>query len=355
MRCLPPPHNKYLPSCPRQSPFSITSASPRAHCTNCNVPAQHALSNRQSFLIPTVKMPANSAAWITTPKSSPLEVREAPYPSPGANDVVVRIAAVAINPLEYKIQDNNPPIGGKAIEYPTILGADLAGTVVSVGSAVTTRKVGERIIANANGAQTGRPAMSAFQRFAQIPESATTPVPDDMSLEAAVVLPLACDTAMAGLFVQDQLGLSTAKLEGTESASSAQGSVLLVWGGSSSVGCCAIQMAHAAGYEVYTTASKRNHALCSSLGASKVFDHAESKVEEMIVTALEKKTVVGALDCIADGETTVPACARILARSNGLKKVVTVMAPPKTGLADGVKTQRCEQTGLSSNSRGKRC
>lgn len=287
-------------------------------------------------------MPSNTAAWITGPKAYPLEVKEAPYPSPGPKDVIVQVAIVAINPLEYKIQDNNPPIAGKAMQYPTILGADLAGTIVSVGSEVTMRKVGERIIANANGAQSGKPAMSAFQRFARIHESSTTPVPDAIPFEAAAVLPLACDTAMAGLFVQDQLGLSTARLSGTESGPPAPGSVLVVWGGSSSVGCCAIQMAHAAGYEVYTTASKRNHALCSSLGATKVFDHADSDVERLIIEALESKTLVGALDCIADKEKTVPACANILAQTSGSKKVVTVMAPPTTGLAEGVQAQRCE-------------
>jgi len=286
------------------------------------------------------KMPSNYAAWITAPKASPLEVREAPYPSPGPTDVVVKVGVVAINPLEYKIQDNDPPIGGKALQYPTILGADLAGTVVSVGSEVTTRKLGDRIIANANGAQSGKPAMSAFQHFTLVHESSTTPVPDGMHFEAAAVLPLACDTAMAGLFVSEQLGLSTAKLGGTGSSPPAPGSVLLVWGGSSSVGCCAIQIAYAAGYEVYTTASKRNRELCSLLGATRVFDHADSEVEGLIAEALEGKTVVGALDCIADGERTVPACARILAQATGRKKVVAVMAPPGTGLAEGVEAQR---------------
>lgn len=58
---------------------------------------------------------SNRAAWITEAKKTPLEVKEAPYPTPGANDIIVRTHSVAINPLEYKIQDTNPALGGKHI------------------------------------------------------------------------------------------------------------------------------------------------------------------------------------------------------------------------------------------------
>jgi len=292
-------------------------------------------------------MPINIAAWITGPLVSPLVVKEAPYPSPGANQLIIQTKAVAINPLDFKIQDHNPPIAGKAIQYPTILGADLAGIIVSVGQDVTTRKVGERIIANAPGVSIGKPSMSAFQHFVIIEESSAIPIPDTVSFEDAVALPLACYTAMAGLFVTDQLGLSTAGLGDPDTTPPPPGSVLLIWGGSSSVGCCAIQMAHAAGYEVYTVASERNRALCLSIGASKVFDRASKNLEQLIEESLKGKIVVGALDCIVDGASTVNACARILAQANGRKKVMTVLSPPQAEPVDGVEAERGEILPLS--------
>lgn len=291
-------------------------------------------------------MLSNKAAWVMGPKVSPIEVKDAAYPHPGPKDIVVQTVAVAINPIDYKIQDYNPAIGGKDIEYPAILGADLAGIIVSVGSEVATRKVGERVMANAPGISIGEPARSAFQHFVLLGESSATPVPDGVSFEATVVLPLCCDTAMAGLFVPNQLGLSTAGMGDTNSAPPSPESVVLIWGGSSSVGCCAIQMAHAAGYEVCTVASERNHALCRSLGATKVFDHIDPDVEGKILVALMTKTVVGALDCIADEEKTVASCARILAQTTGRKKVVTVLAPPEIGLIEGVEAQRCKLSSL---------
>lgn len=287
-------------------------------------------------------MPYNTAAWIVGPKNTPLIVKEAPYPCPRSDEVVIRTSAVAINPLDFKIQDHNPPIAGKPIQYPSILGADLAGTVVSVGGDVTTRKVGERVIANAPGVSMGNPSMSAFQHFVVLHESLAIPIPESVSFESAVVLPLACYTAMAGLFVPDQLGLSTAGLGNSTATPPSADSVLLIWGGSSSVGCCAIQMAHAAGYEVYTVASERNRALCLSIGATRVFDRANDNLEQLIVQSLKHKIVVGALDCIVDGDSTVNACARILAQANGCKKVMTVLAPPQTKPVDGVAAQRGE-------------
>jgi NADPH:quinone reductase-like Zn-dependent oxidoreductase len=158
----------------------------------------------------------------------------------------------------------------------------------------------------------------------------STLIPTTTPLVNAVVLPLACYTAAAGLFVAGQLGLSAYGLGNVSATPPPLGSVLLVWGGSSSVGCCAIQMARAAGYEVYTVAGRWNHELCLSIGATKVFDRANEDVERLIVEALMDKVVVGALDCVAHPEFTINACARILAQTVGRKKVMTVLTPPQT-------------------------
>lgn len=174
----------------------------------------------------------------------------------------------------------------------------------------------------------------------QVPEHFAIPIPDGLPFEQAVVLPLACDTASAGLFTT--LGLSTPPNKANQ--------IVLIWGGSSSVGCCAIQLAHAAGYTVFTTASKRNHDLCRSLGASQVFDHSHDNVEEEVIKAMQGE-VAGALDCIAS-ESTISSCVRILSSGH---KVATVLTPPEHAAKDGVEVQRCKllfqfQTILTSHS-----
>lgn len=289
----------------------------------------------------------NAAAWIEGPKANPLVVKPAPYPSLGPQDAIVKVVAVAINPLEYKIQDYNPPIGGVALHYPTILGADLAGVVVEAGTE-SFYKIGDRLMTNSSGALTGDPSKSAFQHFTRVPNNApATRIPAQVPLTAAVVLPLACDTAAAGLFVAEQLGLSTTHL--LDHSTPAPGAAILIWGGSSSVGCCAIQMARAAGYEVYTTASPRNHALVTGIGAAHVFDHTDGDVEAKLVEALRGKEVIGAFDCISDPKQTVPLCSRILAATTGPKKVVCVLDPPKEGIAEGVTATRSKYTAQHSH------
>lgn len=88
-------------------------------------------------------MASNSAAWITESKGKPLKVSEAPMPKPGPHDVVVHNKAVALNPVDWKIQDS----GYFVTKYPNILGTDVAGEVAEVGSEVKNFKKGDRVLA----------------------------------------------------------------------------------------------------------------------------------------------------------------------------------------------------------------
>ena len=88
-------------------------------------------------------MPKNRAAWICHEKQYPLEIKEAPYPTPAADEVVIKNAAVAINPVDWKMQRE----AIFSFVYATILGHDVAGEVVEVGSAVTNVKKGDRVAA----------------------------------------------------------------------------------------------------------------------------------------------------------------------------------------------------------------
>jgi len=88
-------------------------------------------------------MSSNSAAWITEPKGNPLKVSSAPFPKPGPNDVVVKNHAVAVNPVDWKIQAS----GLFVTKYPNVLGTDIAGEIVEVGAEVKDFKKGDRVLA----------------------------------------------------------------------------------------------------------------------------------------------------------------------------------------------------------------
>lgn len=116
---------------------------------------------------------------------------------------------------------------------------------------------------------------------------------------------------------------------------------ILVWGGSSSVGSCAIQLAVASGVDVVTTASSKNFDYCKELGAKEAFDYHDKDVEDKIVKYLDGKTVAGAYHAVgADG--AVQACARVMDRTKGKAIVVTVRGVPDDGIPKSVRMKASE-------------
>ncbi|KAH6714258.1 quinone reductase [Leptodontidium sp. MPI-SDFR-AT-0119] len=284
-------------------------------------------------------MPTNHAAYLVGAKSHPLEVKEAPYPSVEANTVIVRNYAVAINPIDWKLQT----YAFLPLNYPTILGSDAAGVVVQVGSGVTNVVEGQRVIGYCVGTGIGDSRYAGFQEYSVMPANAVAPIPDSISYEQGAVLPLAICTAAAGLYQKDHLSLpypadSIKHNEGT----------ILIWGGSSSVGTASVQLSRASGFEVISTASVHNHDLVKSLGASEVFDHASKSVVSEVVAALKGKQVVGVFDCISEEETQ-KKCAEILVKCDAAKKLLSLVLPAVDGLPSEVTVNSLFATTILSN------
>ena len=263
-------------------------------------------------------MPTNTAAWIAA-KQTKIEVKSAPYTLPREGEIVVKNYAVAINPLDWIIQAAGN-IVFSWIKYPCILGSDLAGEVIEVGKGVTRFSVGDRVLAHAVGTDKKRnsPAEGSFQEYTIVLAHLAAPIPDTLSYEKATVLPLALSTAACGLFQKDHLALQY-----TSATPKPTGKTLLIWGGSTSVGCNAIQLAVAAGYEVITTASPRNFDYVKRLGASQVFDYNSKTVAKDVINAFEGKMTAGA---IAIGKGSAEYCVDILHACNG-NKFVSMASP----------------------------
>lgn len=231
----------------------------------------------------------HKAAYLTG-KGEKLKVVSLPNTGPNATDVVIRVKATAINPVDWKIQD----YGIFIQKWPTILGEDIAGEVMEVGDEVKRFKKGDRVLAHALSLATGRTDESSFQEVALADQKVVVKLPDNVSFEQGSVLPLGLSTAAAGLFQDDFLGLRTPK---SPAASNQNNEKILVWGGSSSVGSCAIQLAKAAGYGVVATSSEHNKKYCEEIGATKVFDYNSTSVVGDLVKELSEGKVVGAYDC----------------------------------------------------------
>ena len=173
----------------------------------------------------------------------------------------------------------------------------------------------------------------AFQKYAVVPKVSVAELSSSISFAKGAVLPLGISTAAAGLYQKGYLALP---LPTNDSSIEPLGRAVLIWGGSSSVGSCAIQLAAASGAEVYTTASKSNFDYCRKLGASEVFDYHDDDVEDQIVAALRHKTVAGAYHAVG-GDGAVQSCAKIVDRTNGKAIVVTVKGAPDEGIPKSVR------------------
>ncbi|KAH0014221.1 oxidoreductase, partial [Aureobasidium melanogenum] len=268
-------------------------------------------------------MPSNTAAWQPKP-GVPYEIKDAPYTSPPADCVVIKNHAVALNPIDFLLQDK---AYFPTLSYPTILGLDIAGEVVEVGSEASSRlQLGDRVLALAGGVSTNKPSRAAFQEYTVVVARLVTKIPDSLSYNDASVLPLGLATAACGLFQEDQLALKFPSLSPKPT-----GQTILVWSGASSVGVNAIQLGLAAGYEVITTASPKNFELVRGLGASEAFDYNADPATllEQLTNAFKEKTLAGVLHCAGDAGSSISICAELFARVEGNKFFTTTVLLPE--------------------------
>lgn len=274
-------------------------------------------------------MPSNTAAYLTATKA-PLEVRTAPYPTPADDEIIIKTHAVAFNPVDYALQERGPETF-PWLTFPTILGFDIAGQVVSVGPLVTKFKVGDRVTGLAAG---------GLQEYAALSEHLTASIPHSLSWEQAAVLPMGVSVSTKLLFHKDMLALDLPSLTPAH-----KGETVLIWGGSTSMGSCTIQLAVAAGYEVITTASPHNFDYVKALGASRVLDHSSPTVKDDLLAAFKGKTIAGAVANgapLKDGPFIVETCADVVRSCPGKRFVAMTMAPTWGPSFEGVQCKFCE-------------
>ncbi|GFF57161.1 hypothetical protein IFM51744_09112 [Aspergillus udagawae] len=226
-------------------------------------------------------MHQNRAAWIVASKAKPFRVDTAPMYKPGRGEVLIRNHAVAVNPVDWKIQD-------------------AAGIIEDVGEGVLEFHKGQRVIAHLHSPKSGKYEHAAYQLYSLAIEGLTAGIPACISFEQGVVLPLAVSTASAGLYLPDYLGLPLPSLNPESSDKT-----ILIWGGASSVGATAIQLAIASGLQVIATASSSNSAFVSSLGAEP-FDYKSPTVVPDILSRLQHGEVVGAFDAVSTDQSFAP-------------------------------------------------
>lgn len=188
-----------------------------------------------------------------------LKLEDAPRPEPGATDILVRVSAAGVNPIDWKIRSGKASIPKEAL--PITPGYDVAGVVEAVGAEVKAFKPGDEVFAYMSLQRGG-----GYAQFAIVKESEAAVKPAKASFEEAAATPLAALTAWQALF--DKAGLR-------------EGQTALIHGGAGGVGHFAVQFAHSRGAKVIATASEKNHAFLKSIGADVCVDYKAQKFEDV--------------------------------------------------------------------------
>jgi NADPH:quinone reductase-like Zn-dependent oxidoreductase len=230
-----------------------------------------------------------------------VQVGDRPDPHLGVDDVLVRIHAASVNPLDLKTRDGD----FRAIlpyRVPFVLGNDLAGVIVAVGAGVTGFAVGDEVYARPDKDRIG-----TFAELIAIHQDDVALKPVTLTMEEAAAVPLVGLTAWQAL---------------VERANLRAGQKVLIHAGSGGVGTIAIQLAKHLGASVATTASSANLELVTSLGADVVIDYKKQAFE----TVLHDYDVV--LDTLG-GETLRKSLSVL--KPGG--KVISIAGPPDPAFA----------------------
>jgi NADPH:quinone reductase-like Zn-dependent oxidoreductase len=181
-----------------------------------------------------------------------VQIEDLPQPSPGLNDVLIRVRAASVNPVDWKVRYGHARIfsGGK---FPKILGNECSGEVIEIGSQVRKFKKSDPVVC-----YSGVRRLGAFAENACAPERCVFPKPQNVSFEEAACIPIAGLTALQALRDHGRI---------------ASGNKVLINGAAGGVGHFAVQIAKTFGTEVTGVCSGPNAGLVKSLGADRVIDY----------------------------------------------------------------------------------
>src|SRR5213594_4910211 len=229
---------------------------------------------------------------------------EVPDPEMRDDDVLIEIHAAGVNPLDSKIRDGEFK---RLLPYrlPLILGNELAGVVIRVGSRVRRFKPGDEVYARPDKNRIG-----TFAKFIAVSEDDLAMKPKSLTMEEAASIPLVGLTAWQAL-------IERAKLK--------KGQKVLIHAGSGGVGTFAIQLAKHVGATVATTTSTANIGLVRRLGADIVIDY---KKEDFADVLRDYDVVLNSLD-----KVTLEKSLRVL-KSGG--QLISISGPPAAAFARSI-------------------
>ncbi|AIU25236.1 NADPH:quinone reductase [Pandoraea pnomenusa] len=237
---------------------------------------------------------------------------ELPTPTPAGRDILVKVEAISVNPVDTKVRAPK----AKVDDTPRVLGWDAAGTVAAVGPDATLFRVGDPVYYAGSITRAG-----ANSEFHLVDERIVGHMPTSLDFVSAAALPLTTITAWEALF--DRLGVAP---DGSD-----EGKSVLVVGGAGGVGSIAIQLARrVARLTVVATASRPASAdWCRQLGAQHVIDHYQDIPAQLLAAGVPQ---VDFVLCLNDTDEHFPALAQAVAPQGKICSIVENARPLDVGL-----------------------
>jgi NADPH:quinone reductase-like Zn-dependent oxidoreductase len=233
-----------------------------------------------------------------------LRLEEVPRPEPKDDEVLVRVIAAAVNPVDAYVRQGMLSKRGLDLDKrPTIIGYDIAGMVEKAGAKVTKFKAGDAVYAYLSIMRGG-----GYAQFAIAKEGEMSLKPKNIDFEKAAAVPLAATTAWQAL-------VDAAKID--------EGQTVLIHGGSGGVGSFAVQIAKARGAKVIATASSANQDLLKQLGVDQPIDYTTTKFQDIV------KDVDVVLNCVRGD--TLPASYGVV-KKGGV--IVSIAGDPDAAECD---------------------
>jgi NADPH:quinone reductase-like Zn-dependent oxidoreductase len=257
-----------------------------------------------SIVLSSTAFGADTMKAVVVGEGGSLNMESMPKPEPRAGEIRVRVRAVSVNPVDWKLGLRASPADRM------IPGRDLAGVVDALGADTQGFKVGDEVIAIAPG--------GSYAEYAVMPAKIAAPKPTKMTFEEASGIPVVGETAWRAIVTV---------------ADVRKGQRVLVHGGAGGVGSSAVQIAKARGAHVIATASPRNHDFLRKLGADEVIDYNTVRFEDEVKDA---DVVVNTVDADT-GSRSIK-----VVKPGGI--IVSVVGPLPAEACAAAKI-RCEQTG----------
>ena len=232
-----------------------------------------------------------------------LTIQEVPKPQPKPKQILVRVCATSINPVDYQTRRGDYK---NLVKLPAIIGVDISGVVEAVGETVTNFQVGDEVYYSPRlFGESG-----SYAEYHVADEDIVAHKPVNISHLEAACFPLAAGTAWECLVTRGQLQV---------------GESVLIHAGAGGVGSFAIQLAKAMGAYVFTTCSANNHDLVRKLGADCIINHQT----EDYTAVVEQKTQGRGVDLVLDtvGGTTIQRSMEIIRPYGRLVSIVDVATP----------------------------